>query len=260
MRGLLLLLLLAAAGAATLILGRGARPLPDTLVVEEIVAHLSDALPAEAVLEQRADDAVREGRLEPGDRLRAGGHRPTLVLPPPARVRFRLTLPPDAALRFAVGVEGARERDPSLGGVRFSVTVDGRERWSRERQSRRAPGTIAAGSTSSVSLGRRGRRRWRSSLATAAADPARPPRGHAGVGAASGSCATRDASRACPAPSRPERARPPGRHAARRSARHRRRRARARARRSTVWPRGGRVFEQAVAQSSLDAAVGRVAA
>ena len=122
---------LAAAAAGAALLRPPSLALPDTVVVEEIVAHLSDALPADAVLEQRADDPVREGRLEPGDRLRAGGHRPTLVLPPPARVRFRLALPPDAALRFAVGVDGARDRDPSLGGVRFSVLVDGEERWSR---------------------------------------------------------------------------------------------------------------------------------
>ena len=122
---------LCAAAAGTLYLRRPSGLLPDTVVVEEIVAHLSDTLPADAVLEQRTDDPVREGRLEPGDRLRAGGHRPSLVLPPPARVRFRMAVPPDAALRFAVGVDGARDRDPGLGGVRFSVLVDGEERWSR---------------------------------------------------------------------------------------------------------------------------------
>src|SRR5262245_41100508 len=116
MLGRLVLLVLAAVAAGAALLFRGARTLPDTLQVEEIVAELSDALPADGVLEQRPDLPARAGPLEPGDRLRAGGHRPSLVLPPPARVRFRLTLPQDAALRFAVGVEGARDRDPRLGG------------------------------------------------------------------------------------------------------------------------------------------------
>ena len=178
----------ALAGVAAAVLGaalgaellRGwSRALPETLVTEEIVAHLSDELPRDAVLEQRADDPVREGRLEPGDRLRAGGHRPSLVLPPPARVRFRLDVPADAALRFAVGVDGARDRDPSLGGVRFSVTVNGRERWSRvvnpaaRKDDRRwFDETIAldaAGPTEIV-------------LATAAEDPSRPLAGTPGFG------------------------------------------------------------------------------
>jgi len=119
--------LVAAAIGAELLRG-WPRALPDTLATEEIVAHLSDELPRDAVLEQRAGDPVREGRLEPGDRLRAGGHRPSLVLPPPARVRFRLDVPADAALRFAVGVDGARDRGrgiahPALGGRELQPRV-----------------------------------------------------------------------------------------------------------------------------------------
>jgi arylsulfatase A-like enzyme len=175
-------------GVATAVLGvalgaellRGwSRALPDTLVTEEIVAHLSDELPRDAVLAERTEDPVREGRLEPGDRLRAGGHRPSLVLPPPARVRFRLDAPPDAALRFAVGVDGARDRDPSLGGVRFSVTVNGRERWSRvvnpaaRKDDRRwFDETIALGAAGPTEI----------VLATTAEDPSRRLAGTPGFG------------------------------------------------------------------------------
>jgi arylsulfatase A-like enzyme len=173
-----LLLLLA---AALPIYGCGAGALPDTVVVEEIVAHLSDTLPPDAVLAQRADDPVREGPLEPGDRLRAGGHRPSLILPPPARLRFRLVLPPDAALRFAVGVDGARDRDPSLGGVRFSVSVDGEERWSREVNPA-ARKDDRRWFDERVALVGRGPGPAEIVLATAAADPSRPIAGLPGFG------------------------------------------------------------------------------
>jgi arylsulfatase A-like enzyme len=169
----------ATVGAAA-VLHRRPAALPDTLAVEEIVAHLSDD-PPRLVLEQRPDDPVREGPLEPGDRLRAGGHRPSLILPPPARVGFRLRLPAEAALRFAVGVEGARDRDPSLGGVRFSVIVDGREQWSREvnpaarKDDRRwfdERVVLPAGGAEPTKI----------VLATAAADPSRPIAGVPGFG------------------------------------------------------------------------------
>jgi hypothetical protein len=175
--GLAAAVLAAALGAERL---RGwSRALPGMLVTEEIVAHLSDELPRDAVLAERAEDPVREGRLEPGDRLRAGGHRPSLVLPPPARVRFRLDAPPDAVLRFAVGVDGARDRDPSLGGVRFSVAVNGRERWSRvvnpaaRKDDRRwFDETIALGTAGPTEV----------VLATTAEDPSRRLAGTPGFG------------------------------------------------------------------------------
>ena len=177
----LVLVALVTATAGAMILRRCSLALPDALAVEEIVAHLSDGLPREAVLEQRADDPVREGSLEPGDRLRAGGHRPSLVLPPPARVGFRVRLPPAAALRFAVGVDGARDRDPSLGGVRFSVIVDGREAWSREVNPA-ARKDDRRWFDERLALAARGSEATEIVLATAAADPSRPIAGVPGFG------------------------------------------------------------------------------
>src|SRR5262249_3029045 len=47
------------------------------------------------------------------------------------RLRHRVHVPADTILRFAVGVEGAGTRDRSLAGVRFTVAVDGRQRFTR---------------------------------------------------------------------------------------------------------------------------------
>src|SRR5207249_6475557 len=52
-----------------------------------------------------------------------GAYRRAIVAPPRSRLRFPLHVPPGAALRFSTGVE-ARERGA---GVRFTVSVDGRE-------------------------------------------------------------------------------------------------------------------------------------
>jgi arylsulfatase A-like enzyme len=169
--------LAAAAAAVALALGAAAllrdrvRALPDTIAVEETVAYLADTLDAGAVLAQDPGAPVRRGLLEPGDRLRGEGHRPSLVLPPPARVRFRVHAPPGAALRFAVGVEGEGARDPGRSAVRFTVAVAGRDAWARE---------VNPAAT-------RGDRRWFEAevplgasgpvevvLATAAAGPGRP--------------------------------------------------------------------------------------
>lgn len=175
----LLVAALALMAAAFLFWRPTAPPLPDTIAVEETVAHLSDALPADVVRAQNAADPVREGLLEPGDRLReGGGHRPGLVAPPPARLGFRFDVPPDAALQFAVGVERA-PGDDARSAVRFSVSVNGRETWSRDvnpadtRHDRRwfeerVP--LPAGDGVDVVL------------ATDAADPSLPPSGTPGWG------------------------------------------------------------------------------
>ncbi|HEV7735655.1 MAG TPA: sulfatase [Candidatus Binatia bacterium] len=106
--------------------------LPPTLVVEETVLHLSDTLAPGTVQAQDVTAPVRAGALEAGDRLReGGGSRQSLVAPPPARLGFHLDAPADAALRFDVGIDGAQERDDGRSGVRFWMTVNGREVWTR---------------------------------------------------------------------------------------------------------------------------------
>jgi arylsulfatase A-like enzyme len=175
----LLVAALAMMAAAFLFWPPAGRPLPDTIAAEDTVAHLSDALAADTVRAQNAADPVRDGLLEPGDRLRdGGGHRPSLIAPPPARIGFRLDVPPDAALRFDVGVERVAGDEPRSG-VRFSLAVNGRETWSR---------TVNPAET-------RHERRWFDErvplpagtgvdvvLATDAADPSRPLAGTPGWG------------------------------------------------------------------------------
>lgn len=56
-----------------------------------------------------------------------GGYRRSIVAPPPATVRFRVTVPEGGALRFSTGVAREGRRDPKVAGVRFTTRVDGRE-------------------------------------------------------------------------------------------------------------------------------------
>jgi arylsulfatase A-like enzyme len=97
-----------------------AAPLPPTLVAEDVVADLGAAV---------AD--VPRAVLDPGDPLRGDGERTSLALAPGARTTLDVAVPPDAALRFGVGVAGDGERDRGRSGVRFTLAVDGRERFAR---------------------------------------------------------------------------------------------------------------------------------
>jgi arylsulfatase A-like enzyme len=101
------------------------RRLPRELTVEEVVAQLPDTL------EGAGDTPIRRGPIQPGDPLRGDGPRASIIAPPGARIRFPVSVPADAALRFSVGVEGGAEKTPRSSGVRFSVSVDGREAWAR---------------------------------------------------------------------------------------------------------------------------------
>jgi arylsulfatase A-like enzyme len=119
---------------AVLLIARARRDgerLPALLTVADVVAELGDPLAPDAVLEQTPGDPVRRGALQPGDLLRGAGPRPALVAPPRSRIRLQVTAPPGSALLFAFGVDGPKRRDPARGGVRFSITLDGRERYRR---------------------------------------------------------------------------------------------------------------------------------
>jgi len=131
--------LLAAAAAVLVVAGLGwwlvgqkhAGALPPTVVIDDLVSDLSQSLGSATVVGGTPGDPVRAGDIRPGDRLAGQGERPSLIVPPPARVRFTVDVPQGAALRFAVGVQGDGRRDTQRSGVRFMLVVDGREVWTR---------------------------------------------------------------------------------------------------------------------------------
>jgi arylsulfatase A-like enzyme len=103
--------------------------LPDSIVVEDVVADFSHELDRSRVAQEVAGDPVRAGEIRPGNRLDREGERPTLITPPPARLRFPVEVPRGGVLRFGVGVQGDGRRDPERSAVRFTVEVDGRQVW-----------------------------------------------------------------------------------------------------------------------------------
>ncbi len=106
--------------------------LPSRMRIEETVANLSASFDRTCVVREAADSPVRPGRLRPGFDLDVQGrHRRAIIVPPPARVRFRVDVPTGAALTFGIGVEGGK-RDPGASAVRFVVDVDGQQRFARE--------------------------------------------------------------------------------------------------------------------------------
>jgi choline-sulfatase len=119
------------AGVAWRAIRSGEAPLPPVVTADEIVADLSQRLDADVVMVSAPGAPARAGELQPGDPLQAQGRRPALVTPPPSRLGFHLDVPPGGILTFAVGVEGDGHRDPQRSAVRFAVTADGRELWSR---------------------------------------------------------------------------------------------------------------------------------
>lgn len=111
--------------------GAGFR-LPPHLSLEETVADLSTELDRHAVVREAVDAPVRVDGLQPSAAHDPnGGYRRVLVAPPPAHLRFRLSVPVGGALKFGVGVRSPGKRDPAAVGVRFMVDVDGRRVYSR---------------------------------------------------------------------------------------------------------------------------------
>src|SRR5262249_30555817 len=133
------------------------------------------------IVAEKPGDPVRAGEVRPGNRLDGHGERPSLVTPPPARVRLTPEVPPGGVLRFGVGVQGAGHRDPDRSAVRFAVAVDGREVWSR---------TVNPAATrhdrrwfdERIDLGAAAGRRTEIVLITEAARPDRPLAGTPGWG------------------------------------------------------------------------------
>jgi arylsulfatase A-like enzyme len=108
--------------------------LPPTMLVEgeEMVTNLSAAFDRATIEGPGGSAGVRLGALEPGFKLTLGGRqREAILVPPPTRMVHRVSVPPRAVLRFGLGVEGSGKREPEASGVRFTVTIDGRQALAR---------------------------------------------------------------------------------------------------------------------------------
>jgi hypothetical protein len=131
------LVLVLVAGAALWRMGsswtrRATLRVPSRLTLDDPTQDLSGRLERQAVVAETPEAPVREGALQPSPYLDgSGGYRHALIVPPPARLRFQVSVPADGWLTFAAGVQGATKRDTALGGVRFIVRVDGTERYAR---------------------------------------------------------------------------------------------------------------------------------
>ena len=91
--------------------GRDAFRLPAEIRLEQVVADLSATFDRAAVVEEAAGAPVHLGGIQP----------------PRSRLRFPVRVPPGAALHFSAAVEGQAR----TAGVRFTVSVDGREVYAR---------------------------------------------------------------------------------------------------------------------------------
>jgi arylsulfatase A-like enzyme len=96
--------------------------LPPRLRVERVVEDLTGRAP---------DAGGRLGWVKPGQFNADGGYRQAILADPPASLRYRLHPPADAVLRFAVGVQGTGKRNKAAAGIRFAVSLDGREAFAR---------------------------------------------------------------------------------------------------------------------------------
>ncbi len=109
--------------------GRDAFRLPAEIRLEQVVADLSATFDRAAIVEEAAGAPVHLGGIQPtphfGDP--GGASRRAIVAPPRSRLRFPLRVPPGAALDFSAAVEGQAR----TAGVRFTVSVDGREVYAR---------------------------------------------------------------------------------------------------------------------------------
>ncbi|HZP40948.1 MAG TPA: sulfatase [Candidatus Binatia bacterium] len=124
--------LAALAAAGWWLHGRTQRRVPARIRLEERVADLGAAFRHADVSEERVDDPVRMGGIQPGDHFSAAGaYRAGIVAPAPARIRFRLRVPPRAKLAFAIGIERKDSAASRRAAIRFSVEVDGRRRFAR---------------------------------------------------------------------------------------------------------------------------------
>jgi arylsulfatase A-like enzyme len=111
--------------------GPDAERLPDRIRIPAVHAQLESPAQAAAVEAPPGEPVTVRGLMpSPGLALPLGW-RDALVAPPPSRIAWRVAVPPDAALEFRVGVENDGKRDLGRSGVRFRVTLDGRDVWHR---------------------------------------------------------------------------------------------------------------------------------
>jgi arylsulfatase A-like enzyme len=107
--------------------------LPSRIRLTELVSDLSASLDPAAVVRQAPDAPVHIGGIQPtqhhGDVT--GGFRRAIVAPAPSVLHFSVKAPAHAALEFAVGIQGSGQREEDASGVRFVVTLDGRQIYAR---------------------------------------------------------------------------------------------------------------------------------
>jgi arylsulfatase A-like enzyme len=99
--------------------------------IDELVADLLTEFEQRPAAPEAAGTRVSSGVLEPGDSLSGGGTRRAILMPAPSSQSFWVAVPEDAVLVFGVGVEGLKKRDRGAAGVRFSISIEGREAYSR---------------------------------------------------------------------------------------------------------------------------------
>ena len=110
----------------TLLVAACRSSLPPTIVVDDVVANL-DAREPDA-----SDAGVHTAVVAPGDPLRGEGGRPARITPPGTAARWRVAVPERGILRFAIGVEGDGRRDSARAAIRFTVTVDDTQIFTRD--------------------------------------------------------------------------------------------------------------------------------
>jgi arylsulfatase len=106
--------------------------LPARIEVERTTADLTAAFDPAAVVAAAPGRPVRVETVATGrDTEVNAGARRAIVAPAPARLAFPVAVPAEGVLRFGAGLVPAARRPKDATGVRFAVSIDGREVWTR---------------------------------------------------------------------------------------------------------------------------------